>query len=120
LRSGAYHAGHLQKSRRLHSPSDKVTYDGNGADSGSGSVPVDNKRYETGDLGRRGWDFIGWGTTQTATTAEHQADDTIKFKEGLTLYAVWRGKAYSISSERTMQEQKELRPALQVLPLELP
>jgi len=77
-----------------------VTYDGNGADSGSGSVPVDNKRYETGDLGRRGWDFIGWATTQTATTAEHQADDTIKFKEGLTLYAVWRGKAYSISSEK--------------------
>jgi len=81
-------------------PSDKVTYDGNGADSGSGSVPVDDKRYETGDLGRRGWDFIGWATTQTATTAEHQADDTIKFKEGLTLYAVWRGKAYSISSEK--------------------
>jgi len=100
-------------------PSDKVTYDGNGADSGSGSVPVDDKRYETGDLGRRGWDFIGWATTQTATTAEHQADDTIKFKEGLTLYPVWRGKAYSISFEKNHARAEGTQASLTSLTFEI-
>ena len=76
-----------------------VTYDRNGAE--SGSVPVDNERYATngtvtvkGNMGnpaRDGWTFIGWAKTREATTAttKYQARGTLPFEKSLALYAVW-------------------------------
>jgi len=86
-------------------PSNPVTYDKNGA--GSGSVPVDTKQYvngapvevkgNTGNLERDGWAFMGWARDRTATTVDYRAGATFTFTESLTLYAVWEGKAHTIS-----------------------
>ena len=85
-----------------------VTYDKNGAD--SGEVPVDSTSYGAGDnvivkgntdsLARSGYNFRGWATTQNAATAEYQTDDAFKITRSLTLYALWRGKAYTISFDK--------------------
>ena len=74
----------------------EVTYDGNGAD--SGSVPVDNNIYHrldsvlvqgnTGNLVRTGYTFGGW--TRSDTSEVLQPDSTFMiYGENVTLRAVW-------------------------------
>lgn len=46
---------------------------------------------------RTGYDFVGWGTSSTATTAKYAAGAKYKNNAAITLYAVWRLKTYPIS-----------------------
>ncbi len=75
-----------------------VTYDGNGAS--SGTIPVDANTYETdqsatvlgntGNLERTGFDFSGWNTRPDGLGSSYAPGDNllIQFFD-VTLYAVW-------------------------------
>lgn len=39
---------------------------------------------------RSGYDFLGWATTDTATSAQYQPNTTYQFSNDTVLYAVWR------------------------------
>ena len=78
-----------------------VTYDANGAT--SGSVPTDANKYEsgasvtvlgnTGNLAKTNSEFLGWSKTATATAAEYVAGSTFAIGDAdVTLYAVWKTK----------------------------
>ena len=47
---------------------------------------------------RTGYDFLGWSTSSTATTAAYSAGQNIGTRtSSLPLYAVWRKKSYSLT-----------------------
>ncbi len=84
-----------------------ITYDANGAE--SGSVPVDSARHivnaaitmpgNTGSLVKSGYRFMGWARSATASAAEYSAGDTFSMTSGnVTFYAVWT-KLYYITYE---------------------
>ncbi len=83
------------------SPAYTVTYDGNGA--GSGSVPTDSGIYlqeatvtaaaNTGGLAWSGYTFVGWNTAADGSGTSHAASGSATFTMGaanVTLYALWR------------------------------
>lgn len=70
-----------------------VTYNANG---GSGAPASQTKTYGT-NLAlsstrptRTGYDFLGWATSSSATTATYQPGATYSTNAALSLYAVWR------------------------------
>ena len=76
----------------------KVTYDKNGAT--SGSVPTDNTSYtsgatvtvksNTGNLAKTGYTFGGWNTNSSGTGTNYTAGSgTFKITANTTLYAKW-------------------------------
>ena len=80
-------------------PQATVTYNGNGQT--SGSAPTDtNSPYvsgavvtvlgNTGNLVRTGYRFLGWNTSQSATTAQYTAGNTFTITQNTTLYAIWK------------------------------
>ena len=83
-----------------------VTYDGNGAT--SGSVPVDNYSYDpagtdqatvlgnTGGLVKTGYSFGGWNTNPTGTGSNYTAGDQFYVTDNITLYAKWTPNPYTI------------------------
>lgn len=46
---------------------------------------------------RTGYDFLGWSTSSTATTATYQPGGSYTADAAATLYAVWREKTYTIT-----------------------
>jgi uncharacterized repeat protein (TIGR02543 family) len=79
-------------------PSYSVTYDANGA--GSGSVPVDSTTYEqsntvtvlgnTGNLAKTGYTFAGWCVSASGTGTSYAQGQTLTIgSAGVTLYAKW-------------------------------
>lgn len=75
-----------------------VTYDGNGA--ASGTAPTDtNSPYQanstvtvlgnTGDLVKGGYLFGGWNTKADGTGTTYQPDATFTIQTNTTLYAIW-------------------------------
>ena len=84
----------------------KVTYDGNGAT--SGSVPTDANEYEknatvtvlgnTGNLAKVGYTFDGWNTKQDATGTGYAAGSTFAIQQNITLYAKWNAIQYNITT----------------------
>ena len=75
-----------------------ITYDGNGAD--SGSVPVDNAEYvlgfaaevagNTGGLAKTGYYFAGWNSAADGTGNGYSAGAALPIgSANITLYAVW-------------------------------
>ena len=80
-----------------------VTYDGNGALSGSAPVdthsPYDSGSSVTvlgqGSLARPGYSFLGWSSEKTATTADtaYAIGGSFKITANTTLYAVWKQDA---------------------------
>jgi uncharacterized repeat protein (TIGR02543 family) len=46
---------------------------------------------------RSGYDFLGWSTSKTATSASYFAGNTISLSSNITLYAVWREKTYTVT-----------------------
>ena len=46
---------------------------------------------------RDGWNFLGWGTTASATAASYQPGDMYSVDQNITLYAVWQQKTYTIT-----------------------
>ena len=85
-----------------------VTYDENGAD--SGSVPIDAKSpYEanasvtvlgnTGNLAKTGYTFNGWNTQANGQGTAYSAGSTFDITEDITLYAQWKAVSYTITYE---------------------
>jgi len=75
-----------------------VSYDGNGAD--SGSPPSDENEYESGDtvtvlgnpggLAKAGHDFKGWNTAADQSGTSYAAGSELTISDGdITLYARW-------------------------------
>ena len=85
-----------------------ITYDGNGAT--SGTVPIDNREYRegetltvkgnTGNLAQDNKDFLGWAKEQGAAEPQYNEGDELTISESLTLYAVWRGKPYTMNFDK--------------------
>ena len=77
-----------------------ISYDANG---GSGAPPSQTKTYNvTLTLSaiipkREGYDFLGWSTSSTATSATYSAGGSFTSNASTKLYAVWRIKTYTIS-----------------------
>lgn len=74
-------------------PTYSVNYNANG---GSGAPAGQTKTYgQTLTLSsvkptRAGYDFLGWATSSTATTATYQPGGSYTTNAGITLYAVWQ------------------------------
>ena len=69
-----------------------VTYDANG---GSGAPASQWKgttsiKLSTARPTRANYEFLGWATTRTATTAQYQPGSVYNKNAILNLYAVWR------------------------------
>ena len=70
-----------------------VAYNANG---GSGAPASQTKTYgvtltlSSTRPSRTGWDFVGWGTSSTATTASYQPGGSYTANSGTTLYAIWK------------------------------
>ncbi len=82
-----------------------VTYDGNGAT--SGSVPTDATAYSpnatvtvlgnTGSLAKTGYAFDGWNTLADGSGTDRAAGSTFNITENTTLYAKWN--PYTITAQ---------------------
>lgn len=77
-----------------------ISYDANG---GSGAPSSQFKLHGT-DLTlsttkptRTGYDFLGWSTSSTATSASYSAGGTFAKDADTTLYAVWKAKTMTVS-----------------------
>lgn len=46
---------------------------------------------------RTGYDFMGWSTSDSATTASYQPGGSITISANTTLYAVWKAQTYTVS-----------------------
>lgn len=78
-----------------------VTYDAN---TGTGSVPMDPNRYESGDTAavisnpqptKTGYTFKGWATTADGTDTVTQ----VTVNNNVTLYAIWTANTYTVTFE---------------------
>ena len=88
-----------------------VTYDANGAD--SGSVPIDNNDYgwnstvtvlgNTGGLQKAGYTFEGWKRLTMSGWETLDPGDTFKIKFDTTLHAVWEESITSYTLEIDME-----------------
>ncbi|WP_017687535.1 S-layer homology domain-containing protein [Paenibacillus sp. PAMC 26794] len=85
-----------------------VTYNANGAT--TGSVPVDNQKYEkyatvtvldnSGVLEKEDYQFIGWNTSADGSGTSYSAADTFSMNDSdATLYAQWQPLYVNISFE---------------------
>ena len=103
-----------------------VTYDSNGAE--SGTVPVDSNYYiagETvtlkgneGNLAKSGYVFDGWNTASDGSGVTYLPGQTIEMQEGgITLYAVW-AESYKVTfmNEGKVYHQTEVKKGTQVQP----
>lgn len=103
--TGGAYAGSKSGSTSLNitipaKPSYSVTYNAN---SGSGAPSSQTKWYgEALTLSstkptRTGYDFLGWATSSSATSAQYQPGATYSGNAALALYAVWKLKTYTVS-----------------------
>ncbi len=76
-----------------------ITYDANGGTDAPAAQTVNNGGETTLSSSvpiRNGYDFLGWNTSRTATSASYQAGG--KYPGGTaTLYAIWKIKQYTVS-----------------------
>ena len=91
-----------QLSRRLEPT---VTYDANGATSGSAPVDADSP-YEPGatvtvqsegDLENPGFTFSGWNTEPDGSGATYEAGTTFEITGSILLYAKWSAPTYTVT-----------------------
>ena len=77
-----------------------ITYDANG---GIGAPSSQTKTHgveltlSSTEPTREGYTFIGWGTSDTATTATYQPGDSYTSNSARTLYAVWEEKTATLT-----------------------
>ena len=82
-------------------PFHTITYNANG---GSGApstqnVYVGSNSLSTVEPTRSGYEFLGWATSASATSAEYSPGNTINIgNSNVVLYAVWKGLASQIAS----------------------
>ena len=83
-----------------------VTYDANGAT--SGSVPVDATVYDadnytvtvlgnTGNLAKEHYSFNGWNTKADGTGTGYVEGDEFEISQSTTLFAVWNGNTHTVT-----------------------
>ena len=84
-------------------PTYTISYNMNG---GSGSISNQTKNYNQ-DLTlsstkptRTGYDFVGWNTSASATTAQYQPGGKYTANSGATLYAIWKAKQIKVTFYR--------------------
>lgn len=76
-----------------------ISYNANG---GSGAPSSQTKTHGTNltlsstKPVRTGYNFLGWATSSTATSATYSAGGSYTKNETVTLYAVWQAKEYSV------------------------
>lgn len=73
-----------------------VSYNANGGSSAPSSQTVDMYEWFTLRAGvptRAGYNFLGWNTNSSATTAQYQPSGSARFTSNVTLYAVWEQAA---------------------------
>lgn len=72
-----------------------VSFDANGADSGTASSNISVKEGESikspsqGTLSKKGYDFAGWNTQSDGKGDFFRVSKTVVVKENMTLYAIW-------------------------------
>lgn len=77
-----------------------VTYNANG---GSGAPESQEKVYNVNltlssvTPTRTGYNFLGWGTSASATTVAYASGATYSTNEALSLYAIWQIKTWTVS-----------------------
>ena len=84
----------------LDKPTYKISYNANG---GSGAPSSQTKTYGTTlklsnvEPTRKGYTFLGWSTSSTATSATYSAGGSYKTNDSDILYAVWEVNTYTIT-----------------------
>ena len=86
----------------------KLTFDGNGATGGTAPSTITVSGGGTATvpkctLTRTGYYFMGWATSNTATTAAYKSGSKITLSGNLTLFAVWKNATpvtYTLSFDR--------------------
>jgi len=85
-------------------PTYAVTYNGNGAT--SGTAPADQTKTHdvdltlaenTDNLARTGYAFVGWNTQADGLGTDYAAGGTYTANEAVTLYAKWTANAYTVT-----------------------
>lgn len=78
----------------------KVSYDSNG---GTGSMENteckigSNCLLKNNTFTKDGYDFVGWGTSESENNATYKINDTYLARENTTLYAMWKIKEITIT-----------------------
>lgn len=85
---------------KISSPTYTVSYDGNGYWNG---IPGQQTKKYNVNLklssivpSREGYDFLGWATSKTASTAAYQPGGSYKANKDVKLYAVWQKRITTI------------------------
>lgn len=74
-----------------------LTYNANGGSGGPSSVSdITSTTISSAVPTRSGYEFLGWSTSSSATSASYVAGNSITLNSNITLYAVWR-KLYTIT-----------------------
>lgn len=74
-----------------------LTYDANGGSGAPSSISgIESTTISSTVPTRDGYDFLGWSTYSSATSASYVAGDTITLSDNTTLYAVWV-KTYTVT-----------------------
>jgi len=64
----------------------------------TGLNPLAKFNVTSTTLTRTGYDFLGWSTNSSATTATYHAGNTIRLKDvDMTLYAIWRAHPHTLT-----------------------
>ena len=80
-----------------YSNDNKLTYNYNGgscgpvSSTGSGDIILSDTEPK-----RNGYTFIGWSTSESASSAQYQPGDTFNLIQDTTLYAVWKIEEYTL------------------------
>lgn len=75
-----------------------LTYNANGGSGAPGAVSgVISTTISSTVPTRTGYNFLGWSTSSTATSASYSAGDSITLNSDVKLYAVWKGKTYTVT-----------------------
>ena len=75
-----------------------LTYDANGGSGAPSSVSnITSTTISSTVPTRSGYDFLGWSTSSSATSASYVSGNSISLSSNTTLYAVWKKKTYAVT-----------------------
>jgi len=75
-----------------------LTYNANGGSGEPSSVSnITSTTISSTIPTRTGYDFLGWSTSSSATSASYVSGNLISLSSNVTLYAVWKKKTYAVT-----------------------
>lgn len=75
-----------------------LTYNANGGSGAPSAVSgIKSTTISSTVPTKTGYDFLGWSTSSTATSASYVSGDSISLSYNVTLYAVWKKKTYAVT-----------------------